>query len=66
MFIKLMEKLCNAFGRNKPKGAACIAANEFQKVRFHDLDHLSGSWVADSAFDEVVKAFDLIDQPRVS
>jgi hypothetical protein len=29
--------------------------------RSHDLDRLSGSWVADPAFDEAVKAFDQID-----
>jgi hypothetical protein len=27
----------------------------------HDLDRLSGSWVADPAFDEAVKMFDQID-----
>ena len=29
--------------------------------RSHELDALSGSWVADPAFDEAVKAFDQID-----
>jgi hypothetical protein len=29
--------------------------------RAHDLDSLSGSWVADPAFDDAVKAFDQID-----
>ncbi len=29
--------------------------------RAHDLDSLSGSWVADPAFDEAIKAFDQID-----
>ena len=29
--------------------------------RNHDLDRLSGSWVADPAFDEAVKSFDQID-----
>lgn len=29
--------------------------------RSHDLDALSGSWVADPAFDEAVKTFDQID-----
>ena len=29
--------------------------------RAHDLDALSGSWVADPTFDKAVKAFDQID-----
>ena len=29
--------------------------------RSHELDKLSGSWVADPAFDEAVKTFDQID-----
>ena len=33
--------------------------------RFRDLDYLSGSWVADEAFDDAVKSFDLIDQPGI-
>jgi hypothetical protein len=30
-------------------------------TRRHDLDALSGSWVADPAFDEAIKTFDQID-----
>ena len=33
--------------------------------RFHDLDDLAGSWVADEAFDDAVKAFDFIGQPTI-
>lgn len=32
-----------------------------ERSRSHDLDALSGSWVADPAFDEAVKTFDQID-----
>lgn len=32
-----------------------------EQSRSHDLDALSGSWVADPAFDEAVKTFDQID-----
>ena len=33
--------------------------------KFRDLDYLSGSWVPDKAFDDAMKYFDFIDQPRV-
>ena len=29
--------------------------------RYHDLDELAGSWKADKAFDNALKAFDKID-----
>lgn len=32
-----------------------------ESSRAHDLDALAGSWVADPAFDEAIKAFDQID-----
>jgi hypothetical protein len=66
MFVNLIEKLRSVYGISRPKGAACTAAHEVQKVKFHDLDRLSGSWIADEEFDVVVKAFDLIDRPRDS
>ena len=30
--------------------------------RFHDLDHLSGSWVKDKACEKALKEFDRIDE----
>jgi len=30
-------------------------------VRFHDLDDLVGSWVADPVFDQAIESFDAID-----
>ncbi len=69
MFMNLIEKLQIAFGINRKNGAACTAVHEYQtieNVKYHDLDHLSGSWVADEEFDTSVKAFDLIDRPRIS
>ena len=69
MFMSLIGKLQIAFGINRQNGAVCTAVHEYQTtedVKCHDLDHLSGSWVADEEFDASVKAFDLIDQPRIS
>ena len=52
-----------AFGSVKsvPPDVQAIPDESFE--RFYDLDYLAGSWVADEAFDDAVKAFDLIDQP---
>ncbi|MBN2342993.1 MAG: hypothetical protein JXX29_13065 [Deltaproteobacteria bacterium] len=33
-----------------------------ENVRFHDLDDLSGSWVEDDAFNDVIAAFDTVDK----
>jgi len=69
MLINLIKKLRSAFGTNGPKGAACTAVHKQEAIhdaRFHDLDHLSGSWVADEDFDAAVKVFDLIERPRLS
>ncbi|MFO7535849.1 MAG: hypothetical protein R6X19_09250 [Kiritimatiellia bacterium] len=38
----------------------CGAGKE--SVRFHDLDVLAGTWVADPAFDKAMKAFEAIDK----
>jgi plasmid stability protein len=32
------------------------------EVRFHDLDQLAGTWVADPAFDKAQEAFEVIDK----
>jgi plasmid stability protein len=32
-----------------------------QVTRFHDLDHLAGSWVDDPEFDRVIAEMDVID-----
>jgi hypothetical protein len=37
------------------------ATDQGSENRSHDLDSLSGSWVADPAFDDAVKALDQID-----
>ncbi len=31
-------------------------------IRFHELDSLAGSWVADPAFDKAMEAFEAIDK----
>jgi hypothetical protein len=31
-------------------------------LRYHDLDSLAGTWVADPAFDAAVKTFEMIDE----
>ncbi len=31
-------------------------------VRFHDLDALAGTWVADRAFDQAIEAFEVIEK----
>jgi hypothetical protein len=33
--------------------------------RFRDLDCLAGSWLVDEAFDDAVKAFDVIEQSSI-
>ena len=51
------------FANSVQLDAQAMREETFQ--RFRDLDYLSGSWVADEAFDDAVKAFDVIDQPVV-
>jgi len=32
-----------------------------EKPRYHDLDHLIGTWVEDPVFDEVIREMDTVD-----
>ena len=68
MFISLIKKLRTFVGSGRQNGSACTAVHKQQTIqdaRFHDLDHLSGSWVEDEDFNSAVKAFDLIEQPSL-
>ena len=35
---------------------------EREERRFHDLDHLSGTWVDDPGFDRVIEEMDAVDE----
>ena len=35
---------------------------EREERRFHDLDHLAGTWVEDPAFDQAIAEMDVIDE----
>ena len=38
-----------------------VASGGRDVQRFHDLDALAGSWIADAAFDRAIEAFEQID-----